>query len=258
MRDENIGKMHGSIWCIFTVERLIDLICARSAGVIEPASLPSLRRTSFSNAGSSKSTVAGWGLQSAGVFFGSAGALAVAEGAALALAIAAADADAAAAAASGGVLYLSYFDSSHAEAPRTKIASARAPRDAVVGFIGRRAYRETRAAVLGGMLKRMVAGAAGDGSTRAGELLAAKYVLQELLGAGGMGEVWRALHVEMGREVAIKVMLDEHAKNADIVARFLREARTANLVRHPNVVDVLDVGRDDRGAPFLVRHQRST
>jgi serine/threonine-protein kinase len=99
----------------------------------------------------------------------------------------------------------------------------------------------------------MVTSAAGGRTTREGELLGAKYVLVQMLGAGGMGEVWRAMHVDMGREVAVKVLREEHAENAEIAERFLREARTANLVRHPNVVDVLDVGRDDRGAPFLVQ-----
>ncbi|HEY8087711.1 MAG TPA: serine/threonine-protein kinase [Polyangiaceae bacterium] len=90
-------------------------------------------------------------------------------------------------------------------------------------------------------------------TTRQGELLGGKYVLEQRLGAGGMGEVWRARHVALDREVAIKVLRPEHADDRDVAARFLREARTANLVRHPNVVDVLDVGQDEHGAPFLVQ-----
>src|SRR5271165_377760 len=89
--------------------------------------------------------------------------------------------------------------------------------------------------------------------SRQGELLGGKYLLEERLGSGGMGDVWRAKHVALEREVAIKVLRWEHADNPDIAARFLKEARTANLVRHPNVVDVLDVGQDDEGAPFLVQ-----
>src|SRR5580693_6276076 len=63
--------MHGSIWWTFWLaERLIDLIVPRSAGVIGPLSLLSLRRTSFSSTASSpKSTSVGWGLQSATDFF---------------------------------------------------------------------------------------------------------------------------------------------------------------------------------------------
>jgi serine/threonine protein kinase len=68
-----------------------------------------------------------------------------------------------------------------------------------------------------------------------------------------MGHVYRAVNEDVGRTVAIKVLRSEHATNAPIVERFLREARAANLVRHPNVVDVLDVGRDGDGSPFIVQ-----
>src|SRR5579859_2321946 len=90
-------------------------------------------------------------------------------------------------------------------------------------------------------------------SSREGELLAGKYKLEKLLGTGGMGEVYRAENTMIGREVAIKVLREEHAENTDIVGRFLREARAANIVRHPNVVDVLDIGQDEHGAPFIVQ-----
>jgi serine/threonine protein kinase len=89
--------------------------------------------------------------------------------------------------------------------------------------------------------------------TRVGEVLAAKYRLEELLGSGGMGHVYRATNEAVGRQVAIKVLRSEHSTNAPIVERFLREARAANLVRHPNVVDVLDIGRDQDGSPFIVQ-----
>jgi serine/threonine-protein kinase len=88
---------------------------------------------------------------------------------------------------------------------------------------------------------------------RVGEVLASKYRLEELLGSGGMGHVYRAVNEHVGRAVAIKVLRQEHAQNAQIVERFLREARAANLVRHPHVVDVLDIGREDGGAPFIVQ-----
>ena len=86
-----------------------------------------------------------------------------------------------------------------------------------------------------------------------GTLLAGKYLLETRLGAGGMGEVFRAQNTLIGRAVAIKVLRPEHAQNPDIVTRFLREARAANLVRHHNVVDVLDIGQDERGTPFIVQ-----
>jgi serine/threonine-protein kinase len=89
--------------------------------------------------------------------------------------------------------------------------------------------------------------------SRVGEVLGGKYRLDALLGAGGMGEIYRAVNTGLGRTVAIKVMLDEHADNADTVARFLREARAANIVRHPNVVDVLDIAQAEDGTPFIVQ-----
>ncbi|MBL8610333.1 MAG: protein kinase [Myxococcales bacterium] len=88
---------------------------------------------------------------------------------------------------------------------------------------------------------------------RVGETLGGKYKLDALLGAGAMGAVYRATNVAIGRVVAIKVLRQEHSRTAEIVERFLREARAANIVRHPNVVDVLDIGRDDDGAPFIVQ-----
>jgi serine/threonine-protein kinase len=68
-----------------------------------------------------------------------------------------------------------------------------------------------------------------------------------------MGEVYRATNVSLGRKVAIKVLSREMVDNEDDVLRFLREARAAAAVRHPNVVDVLDVARDDDGTPFIVQ-----
>ena len=88
---------------------------------------------------------------------------------------------------------------------------------------------------------------------RLGDVLASKYRLELLLGSGGMGHVYRATNEDIGRAVAIKVLRTEHATNPSYVDRFLREARAANLVRHPNVVDVLDIGRDADGSPFLVQ-----
>ncbi len=88
---------------------------------------------------------------------------------------------------------------------------------------------------------------------RSGEFLGGKYLLEACLGVGGMGEVYRATNVSLGRKVAIKVLGRDMVDNEDDVMRFLREARAAAAVRHPNVVDVLDVARDDDGTPFIVQ-----
>jgi serine/threonine protein kinase len=90
-------------------------------------------------------------------------------------------------------------------------------------------------------------------ASRVGELLANKYRLDKRLGSGGMGEVYRAENIAIGRVVAIKTLRAEFMTRPQIVARFLREARAANKVRHPNVVDVLDVGEDAEGVPFIVQ-----
>ena len=66
-----------------------------------------------------------------------------------------------------------------------------------------------------------------------------------------MGVVWRAKHVTLGREVALKRVLGDHASETTL-QRFLREAQSAAAVRAPNVVDVVDYGRDAGGDPYLV------
>jgi serine/threonine-protein kinase len=88
---------------------------------------------------------------------------------------------------------------------------------------------------------------------RPGDVLVGKYVLERVLGQGAMGEVWQAQNAVVGRAVAIKLLRAEHTADPAIVTRFLREARAANLVRHAHVVDVLDVGQDANGRPFLVQ-----
>ena len=95
--------------------------------------------------------------------------------------------------------------------------------------------------------------AAQQGGARQGDFLSGKYLLDECLGIGGMGEVYRATNVSLGRKVAIKILNKEHTSNEEDVMRFLREARAAAAVRHPNVVDVFDVSRDDDGTPFIVQ-----
>jgi serine/threonine protein kinase len=89
--------------------------------------------------------------------------------------------------------------------------------------------------------------------SRQGETLCGKYRLDALLGQGGMGEVYRARNVLVGRDVAIKLLRREHAQNPIIVQRFMREATAANLVRHPNAVDIQDIDTDQHGTPFIVQ-----
>ena len=75
--------------------------------------------------------------------------------------------------------------------------------------------------------------------------------LVRLLGKGGMGEVWLARHETLQKDVAVKLLPADFTKNAEAVERFLREARSAARLEHPNVVQVLDAGSSD-GVPFIV------
>ncbi len=77
------------------------------------------------------------------------------------------------------------------------------------------------------------------------------YEIQSPLGAGGMGEVYRARDTRLGRDVAIKVLPEALAKDADRLRRFEQEARTIAALNHPNILGIHDVGAHN-DAPFLV------
>lgn len=77
------------------------------------------------------------------------------------------------------------------------------------------------------------------------------YRIEARLGAGGMGDVYRAMHTRLGRPAAIKVLHPSQASDATFQARFLREARAAAALSHPNIVEVFDFGEQD-GASYLV------
>jgi type II secretory ATPase GspE/PulE/Tfp pilus assembly ATPase PilB-like protein/tRNA A-37 threonylcarbamoyl transferase component Bud32 len=76
-------------------------------------------------------------------------------------------------------------------------------------------------------------------------------MLEELIGQGGMGRVYRAVHEGLGKAVAVKVLNDQLVANATFVERFLREARAAARLDHPNVVRVLNAG-SEHGRHFIV------
>jgi serine/threonine protein kinase len=77
------------------------------------------------------------------------------------------------------------------------------------------------------------------------------YELTAFIGEGGMGTVYAAVHLGLGKRVAIKTLRAEIAADPDVRVRFLREGKAAAAVRHPNVVDVDDVGIHD-DMPYLV------
>ena len=78
------------------------------------------------------------------------------------------------------------------------------------------------------------------------------YEISTLLGKGGMGEVWRARDTKLGREVAIKTLPEEFAKDADRLARFQREAKILASLNHPNIAAIYGLEKHE-GIRFLVR-----
>jgi serine/threonine-protein kinase len=87
---------------------------------------------------------------------------------------------------------------------------------------------------------------------QAGTLFGGRYRLVRELGRGGMGVVWQARNEAISRDVAIKLMAPALAASEVSLARFFNEARICGSIRHPGVVDVLDLGRAPDGTPFLV------
>ncbi|MGB8832319.1 MAG: serine/threonine-protein kinase, partial [Candidatus Sulfotelmatobacter sp.] len=77
------------------------------------------------------------------------------------------------------------------------------------------------------------------------------YEIVSSLGAGGMGEVYRATDTRLGRDVAIKVLPESLARDAERLRRFETEARAVAALNHPNILSIHDIGTQD-GTPFLV------
>src|SRR5882757_8145529 len=77
------------------------------------------------------------------------------------------------------------------------------------------------------------------------------YEITAKIGAGGMGEVYRAKDTRLGRDVAIKVLPASFASDVDRLRRFEQEARATGMLNHPNILAVYDVGTHE-GVPYLV------
>jgi serine/threonine-protein kinase len=85
-----------------------------------------------------------------------------------------------------------------------------------------------------------------------GRTIARKFKLLRLLGAGGMGAVYEAEDLLLGRRVALKLMKAAIASNTALVQRFVREARAADSIQHKNIVRVLDLAADDETGSFYI------
>jgi serine/threonine-protein kinase len=77
------------------------------------------------------------------------------------------------------------------------------------------------------------------------------YVIQRLLGEGGMGAVYEATHAALDKRVALKVLHRQVAEHQEAAARFVREGKATSSIRHEHIVDVSDAGIED-GVPYLV------
>jgi len=85
-----------------------------------------------------------------------------------------------------------------------------------------------------------------------GKILAGRYLVEQLLGEGGMATVYRARHTLVDRPVAVKIMGAHLIRDRALRERFRREAKNAAALAHPNIIEIFDYGETDGGAPFVV------
>ncbi len=85
-----------------------------------------------------------------------------------------------------------------------------------------------------------------------GSLVDDRYLVESILGQGGMGIVYQGTHAVVGRKVAIKFLSSEYSGNPEVVRRFFREAQSAAAIGHKNIIDILDVGISKFNDPYLV------
>jgi serine/threonine-protein kinase len=85
-----------------------------------------------------------------------------------------------------------------------------------------------------------------------GQTLTDKYRVLRQIGRGGMGVVYEAEHVELGKRVAIKLMLEKYAEDAEATQRFKREALAASRIGNPHIIDISDIGTAPDGRMFVV------
>lgn len=90
-----------------------------------------------------------------------------------------------------------------------------------------------------------------SGDPAVGRVVGGRYRIEQLIGKGGMGSVYAATQLEIGRRVALKLLNRELVSDPQAVERFRREARAAGRLQHPNAITVYDFGVEDGGEAFL-------
>jgi serine/threonine-protein kinase len=85
-----------------------------------------------------------------------------------------------------------------------------------------------------------------------GRVINNRYRVLAKIGEGGMGTVYAAEHVEIGKGVAIKILHAHYSTEQELVERFRREARAASRIGHPNIIDVMDFGSTDDGCAYFI------
>src|SRR5262245_37287242 len=88
--------------------------------------------------------------------------------------------------------------------------------------------------------------------SQSGRLLGGRYKLEQCIGSGGMGEIYRARRMHIGDTVAVKVLRADVVEDQKSRQRFYREARAAAMLHHPNAVVIHDFGEDDDGTAYIV------
>src|SRR6266508_383630 len=87
---------------------------------------------------------------------------------------------------------------------------------------------------------------------QSGRLLGGRYKLEQCIGSGGMGEIYRARRMHIGDTVAVKVLRADVVEDEKSRQRFYREARAAAMLHHPNAVVIHDFGEDDDGTAYII------
>jgi len=85
-----------------------------------------------------------------------------------------------------------------------------------------------------------------------GTIVGKRYRIEGIIGIGGMGAVFRAKHLALGKTFALKILHRIYTRDADIVARFKREAQAATQTGHPNIIDIVDIGTTDDEDVYFV------